>query len=91
MGGEQAANLQRPERFSKLVLDNTWALWDSPVGYAVTVSQDGVHWSAPIATGKGELGITSITFPTQTARYVRITQTGTSSLYHWSIYEINLL
>ncbi len=84
-------DLQRPARFSKIVLDNTWALWDSPVGYAVTVSPDGSHWSTPIATGKGELGITIITFPTQTARYVRITQTGTSPLYHWSIYEIDLL
>lgn len=84
-------DLQRPERFSKIVLDNTWALWDSPVGYAVTVSQDGTHWSPPVATGKGELGITTITFPPQTARYVRITQTGTSPTYHWSIYEIDLL
>ncbi|MEI8281096.1 MAG: hypothetical protein WCG75_01705, partial [Armatimonadota bacterium] len=68
----------------------TWALWDSPQGYEVRVSDDGVRWSNVIASGRGELGITTITFPMQHARWIRITQTGTSSLYHWSIDEFGV-
>ena len=83
-------DMKREETFHRIVLDNTWALWDSLVGYAVSVSKDGATWSEPVATGAGELGITSITFPPQTARYVRIAQTGTSSTYHWSIYEFDV-
>ena len=83
-------DMKKAQKFRKIVLDNTWALWDSPVGYSVSVSQDGENWGEPIATGKGELGITRIEFPEQTARYIRITQTGTSSLYHWSIYEFDV-
>ena len=83
-------DMKRPQTFDKIVLDNTWALWDSPQQYEVTVSDDGSHWSAPIATGQGKLGITPILFPTQTARWLRITQTGVSPTYHWSIYELNL-
>jgi hypothetical protein len=33
------------------------------------------------------MGITSITFAPQNARFIRVTQTGTKALYHWSIYE----
>ena len=83
-------DMQQPQTFDKLVLDNTWALWDSPAGYAVAVSNDGTNWSNPVATGAGTLGITTITFPQQTARYVRITQTGSSDKYHWSIYELDV-
>jgi alpha-L-rhamnosidase len=83
-------DMKHDERFAKVVLDNTWALWDSPDTYAVTVSKDGTTWSEPIATGHGELGITTITFPEQTARYLRITQTGTNATYHWSIYELDV-
>ena len=81
---------QQVQPFRKIVLENTWALWDSPNRYSVSVSNDGTNWSAPIATGRGELGITTITFPEQRARFIRITQTGMSLLYHWSIYELDV-
>jgi len=76
-------DMTRDETLCKIVLDNTWALWDSPNTYSVSVSRDGVHWGSPIATGSGPLGITTITFPAQTARYIRITQTGADPTYHW--------
>ena len=85
-----AVDMKQPQTFRKIVLDNTWALWDSPNQYAVTVSSDGENWSNPVATGAGELGITTITFPEQTARYIRITQTGSSTKYNWSIYELEV-
>jgi hypothetical protein len=83
-------DLGKVERFSGIRLDNTWAQWDSPVGYEVRTSQDDISWSQPIASGKGAPGITRITFATQRARFVRITQTGSSNLYHWSIYELDV-
>lgn len=83
-------DMKRPQRFHKIVLDNTWALWDSPKAYSVSVSDDGVNWSAPVATGAGQLGITTIVFPEHTGRFIRITQTGTDATYHWSIYEIDV-
>ncbi|KAB2640324.1 MAG: Bacterial alpha-L-rhamnosidase [Verrucomicrobia bacterium] len=83
-------DMQQAQKFDKIVLDNTWALWDSPEKYAVSVSNDGSAWSEPIATGAGQLGITSISFPPQTARYFRITQTGSNPKYHWSIYELDV-
>ena len=83
-------DMKQEQDFDTIVLDNTWALWDSPDRYSVAVSNDGTHWSEPIATGSGQLGITTITFANQKARHVRITQTGTSAKYHWSIYEIDV-
>jgi len=83
-------DMQQAQTFDKIVLDNTWALWDSPEKYAVAVSNDGASWSEPVATGSGQLGITTITFAPQTARYLRITQTGTHAKYHWSIYELDV-
>jgi hypothetical protein len=83
-------DMQQTQTFDKIVLDNTWALWDFPDQYAVTVSDDGTHWGDPIATGAGQMGITTITFPQQHARYLRITQTGMKTLYHWSIFEFDV-
>lgn len=83
-------DMQEVQTFDKIVLDNTWALWDSPDRYSVSVSNDGACWSAPVATGAGQLGITTITFPEQQARYIRITQTGMNILYNWSIYEFTV-
>jgi len=83
-------DIKQDQTFDKIVLDTTWALWDSPDQYSVSVSKDGIDWGNPIATGSGPLGITTITFPSQTARYIRITQTGTNSTYHWSIYEFDV-
>ena len=74
----------------KIVLDNTWACWDSPEEYAVTVSDDGITWSPPVARGHGTLGITTITFPQHRARWIRVTQTGSNPTYNWSIYELNV-
>jgi hypothetical protein len=83
-------DMLKTQSFDKIVLDNTWALWDSPQGYEVRVSEDGVRWSNVIASGRGELGITNISFAMQNARWIRVTQTGASPTYHWSIYEMGV-
>jgi hypothetical protein len=84
------ADMKKPERFDKIVLDNTWALWHSPNQFEVTVSNDGKDWSKPIAVGSGKLGITEIPFPSQLARFIKITQTGTDTMYNWSVYEMDV-
>ena len=83
-------DMKHRQSFDKIVLDNTWALWDSPNAYEVAVSDDGIHWSSPIASGKGHFGITTISFSRQTARFIRVTQTGSDSKYHWSIFEFDV-
>jgi fibronectin type 3 domain-containing protein len=76
--------------FKQIVLDAGPSSNDFPRGYSVTVSNDGTNWSAPVATGAGSSAITTISFPDQVARYVRITQTGSTTGTWWSIYECNL-
>lgn len=83
-------DMKKKQNFYKLIIDNTWALWDSPKNYSVSVSNDGNDWSKPIATGSGQLGVTTISFPDQTSRYIKIMQTGNDSLYNWSIYELDV-
>ena len=83
-------DMKKKQKFDKIVLDNTWAQWDSPNQYSVSVSNDDTNWESPIATGAGEAGITSITFPLQNARYIKITQTGKDKTYNWSVYEIDV-
>ncbi|MEN9975308.1 MAG: hypothetical protein RLZZ282_1314, partial [Verrucomicrobiota bacterium] len=83
-------DMKTAQTFDKIVLDTTWALWDCPAKFAVTLSDDGTHWGKPIATGAGQLGITTITFPKKSARFIRITQTGNNPKYHWSIYEFDV-
>ena len=83
-------DMKKKQTFYKIALDNTWALWDSPRYYSVSVSNDGVNWTKPIAEGSGQLGITIISFSVQKARYIRITQNGEDATYNWSIYEMDV-
>ena len=83
-------DLSKLETFNQIELDNSWACWESPNTYAMTVSNDGVTWSKPVATGKGQFGMTLIRFSVQTARYIRVTQTGSDATYHWSIFEFDV-
>jgi len=62
---------------------------DYPRGYQVQVSQDGQSWSDPVATGSGRESYVSIPFGTQTARYIRVTQTGSATAW-WSIAEVKV-
>jgi hypothetical protein len=81
-------NFGAVQTFSEITLDTNGAAGDSPAGYSVTLSSDGVNWGSPIATGDGTTALVTISFSAQTAQYVRITQTG-SSTHWWSIAELN--
>jgi fibronectin type 3 domain-containing protein len=93
-GGPQApgqlfqVNMGSAQTFSKITLDQGSSANDYPIGYQVNVSSDGVNWGSPVATGAGTPTVTTITFATQTAQYIRVTQTGSVGNY-WSIHEFN--
>jgi fibronectin type 3 domain-containing protein len=74
----------------KIVMDTTASPNDYPRSYQVNLSNDGVNWGSPVATGAGSSAVTTITFTAQTARYIRITQTGSAGGNYWSIYEFNV-
>jgi len=78
------------QTFDKLVLNTSNSPNDYPRGYAIYVSSDGTNWGNAIASGSGSSAITTITFPTQSARYIKIVQTGSDSYWWWSIHELNV-
>ncbi len=64
--------------FNKIVLNAANSPGDYPRGYQVYVSNDGINWGSPVASGAGSSVITTITFANQAARYIRIIQTGSA-------------
>ena len=61
--------------------------FDFPRAYEVRVSNDGVNFSDPIASGSGS-ATTDIVLGDTTARYLRIEQTGSDASRWWSIYDV---
>lgn len=61
---------------------------DYPSSYALTLSADDLAYTT-VATGLGA-ATTAICFPSQSARYLKVTQTGTGDASWWSIYEISV-
>jgi hypothetical protein len=77
------------QSFNELVME----VPNSPTDYArqftVQVSNDGVTWShVATCTGTGTTEVVS--FPTQTAQYVRVVLTAGETTYWWSIDEFYL-
>lgn len=94
-------DMQQPQTFSKVVLDDSWDPFDYPQSYSLYASNDPQNWGTPIATGSEKaqdlpIGITTIVFPETTARYLKIVQTGSkksSSINgqeFWSIFELDV-
>jgi len=82
-------DMKQTQSFSKLTLDASTSSSDYPRGYQVFVSNDGTTWGNAIATGAGTAALVTITFPQQTARYLRIVETGSASSW-WSIHELTV-
>lgn len=73
-----------------LVLDSQGSPTDYAREYKIELSTDGAKWGAPAAQGKGGT-LSEILFKAPIkARFVRITQLG-STTYYWSINELALL
>ena len=77
----------RPQQVRTLVLDTGASTGDYPRGYTVSVSDDGVNWTGPVAAGAGRGQITSITLPPVTPRFVRVTLTASSGSW-WSVADV---
>ncbi len=75
--------------FNKIVLNAANSGNDYPRGYQLLVSNDGMNWNF-VTSGAGTPSITTITFVPQTARYIRIIQTGSAAGTFWSIHEFNV-
>ena len=76
--------------FNRIVMDAGSSTGDYPRGYQVYVSNDGSNWGSLVATGVGSSAVTTVTFAMQTARYIRVNQTGSVSGIWWSIHEFNV-
>ena len=83
-------DMLRPQRFNKVVLNAGGSPQDYPRAYRVMVSNDGVNWGAPVASGNGSGATTTISFAPRDARYIRIEQTGSDGFYWWSIHELSV-
>ncbi|WP_068606830.1 discoidin domain-containing protein [Paenibacillus swuensis] len=89
-GQHVIADMKSTQTFSRVVLDAAASLYDYPGGYEIYVSGDGITWGTPVASGSGGSAITNITFPQQTARYLKVVQTGTVNDKYWSIHELDV-
>jgi glucose/arabinose dehydrogenase/mono/diheme cytochrome c family protein len=75
-----------------LVLDTARSKGDWPRGWKIQLSQDGQQWDKPILEGSSPTTVTEFIFPkAQTARFIRITDTGTVKGLYWSIHELEIL
>jgi len=72
--------------FSSIELDSEGSSNDFPRLYSISVSENGGDWET-VANGAGSDATTSVNFGTQTARYVRIEQSGTSSIHEANLFR----
>ena len=68
------------------------SIGDYPRGFTIELSQDGTNFGNPIARGTGsESGTTTVALGSQTARYIKVTQTGSTDRLWWSIHDLNVI
>jgi hypothetical protein len=82
-------DMQSAQSFNEIILDSGNSTSTYPATYTAYVSNDGVDWGSPVATGNGATQAVSIRFTTKTARFIKITQTGTKS-FPWTLHELRV-
>jgi beta-glucosidase len=87
-GNTVTADLGAARTFSRVVMDSADSGNDYARGYTIAVSANGRTWTT-VGSGVGSGAVVTADVATQTARYLRITQTG-SATWWWSIAELNL-
>lgn len=75
--------------FDQITLNQIEQSTDFPAGYEVRTSSNGSTWSGVVASGTGTPSLTNIAFPSQTARYAKITLTSPANRW-WSIGEVGV-
>jgi hypothetical protein len=82
-------NIGSSKTFNKITLDSGSNSNDYPRGYEIYVSSNGTNWGSAVASGAGSGSIQTISFPVQTAQYIKVVLTGTASPW-WSLNELNV-
>jgi hypothetical protein len=82
-------DMQATRSFNQITLDSAGSTNDFPRGWQVFVSGDGMSFGSAIASGTGTSALVTMTFPAQSARFIKIVQTGSASFW-WSIAELNV-
>ncbi|WP_240644525.1 discoidin domain-containing protein [Paenibacillus paeoniae] len=88
-GQSLTIDMKAAKSFNKVVMNSTGSNDDYARGYDIYVSSDGVNYGSAVASGTGSGPIVDAAFPVQSARYIKIVQTGTASNW-WSIRELNV-
>jgi beta-glucosidase len=88
-GQSVTVDLGSAQTFDQVVMDSAGSTNDYARGYQVFVSADGTNWGAAVASGTGTAAKVTAAFTAQTARYVKLVQTGSATSW-WSIAELNL-
>jgi len=88
-GQSLTIDMKAAKSFNKIVMDSTGSNDDYARGFEVYVSSDGVNYGSAVASGTGSGLVVEAVFPAQSARYIKIVQTGTASNW-WSIRELNV-
>ena len=78
-------DMKSNQTFNQVILDYGSAPNDGPETYILEVSTDGTKWTE-VTRGSGRNSMmTHISFPMQTARYVRITKPESNTNNYWAI------
>jgi O-glycosyl hydrolase len=75
--------------FNKIAMDAGPNSGDYPRSYSVYVSNDGTNWGTAIMSGTGLGQDAQAYFPTQTARYIKVIQTGSAANW-WAMSEFRV-
>jgi glucosylceramidase len=87
-GQAVTVDLGRRTAFRRVAIDAGDNLGDYPRGWTVSTSDDGTTWRA-VASGTGAGQLTNVDVRRTAARFVRVTQTGSSGSW-WSVADLRL-
>jgi hypothetical protein len=82
-------DMKAPRTFDEVAMYSPSAPNDYARGYVVEVSSNGTSW-APVASCTGGGTPEVVSFPAQTAQYIRVTLTTAESPYWWSVDEFDV-
>ncbi len=87
-GQNLTVDLGAATEFRRVAIDSGGNVGDYARGWQLDTSSDGVTWTV-VAAGTGTGQLTNVDLPSTTARYLRITSTGSAGNW-WSIADIRL-
>lgn len=82
-------DMGQTQTFDKIVLDVGGSIGDYARSADVHVSTDGTDWTKVSSVADGQR-VQLVSFPTQTARYIKVVNTGNVAGSWWSIAEFNV-